>query len=175
MSHASGFREYLVGRSWSRGTWGPRHAPAPRHLARACAHVPRRAGGKWHHRVCGIVPRGATSQAGDIVWVSSAAGAVGSLAAQIAKLRGHFVIGSTGPMRRSRTSLDELHLDAAFNYHDGPLDDCCADAAPDGIDVYFDNVGGDHLEAALGALRRWGRVALCGAISEYQGIPTRTQ
>ena len=62
---------------------------------------------------------------------------------------------------------DELGVDAAFNYRSGPLPELLREAAPDGIDVYFDNVGGDHLEAAIGALRRFGRVAICGAISEY--------
>jgi NADPH-dependent curcumin reductase CurA len=105
---------------------------------------------------------------GDIVWVSAAAGAVGSLAAQIAKLRGHRVIGSAGSEAKVRFLLDELGLDAAFNYRRGPVAELLREVAPDGIDVYFDNVGGDHLEAALGALRRWGRVAISGAVSQYQ-------
>jgi NADPH-dependent curcumin reductase CurA len=107
---------------------------------------------------------------GDIVWVSAAAGAVGSLAAQIAKLRGHRVIGSAGSEEKIRYLLDELGLDAAFNYREGPVLDQLREAAPDGIDVYFDNVGGDHLEAALATLRNWGRAALCGAISEYETV-----
>ncbi|HET7050634.1 MAG TPA: NADP-dependent oxidoreductase [Solirubrobacteraceae bacterium] len=107
---------------------------------------------------------------GDIVWVSAAAGAVGSLAAQIAKLRGHRVIGSAGSDAKVRFLLDELGLDAAFNYRDGPVVDLLREAAPEGIDVYFDNVGGDHLEAALATLRGWGRAALCGAISEYESL-----
>ena len=105
---------------------------------------------------------------GDVVWVSAAAGAVGSLAAQIAKLRGHTVIGSAGSPAKVRYLLDELGLDAAFNYRAGPVADQLREAAPDGLDVYFDNVGGDHLEAALASLRTWGRAALCGAISEYE-------
>ena len=107
---------------------------------------------------------------GDVVWVSAAAGAVGSLAAQIAKLRGHRVIGSAGSDEKVRYLLDELGLDAAFNYRNGPVVDRLREAAPEGIDVYFDNVAGDHLEAALATLRRWGRVALCGAISEYESV-----
>jgi NADPH-dependent curcumin reductase CurA len=107
---------------------------------------------------------------GDIVWVSAAAGAVGSLAAQIGKLRGHRVIGSAGSEEKVRYLLDELELDAAFNYRDRPVVDRLREAAPDGIDVYFDNVGGDHLEAALATLRPWGRAALCGAISEYESV-----
>jgi hypothetical protein len=104
---------------------------------------------------------------GDVVWVSAAAGSVGSLVAQFAKLRGNRVIGSAGSPEKVAHLLDELGLDAAFDYHDGPVAELLRAAAPDGIDVYFDNVGGDHLEAAIGALRKWGRVAMCGAISEY--------
>ena len=104
---------------------------------------------------------------GDVVWVSAAAGAVGSIVAQLAKLRGHRVIGSAGSTEKVAYLLEELGLDAAFDYHDGPVAELLREAAPDGIDVYFDNVGGDHLEAAIGALRRSGRIAICGAISEY--------
>jgi NADPH-dependent curcumin reductase CurA len=104
---------------------------------------------------------------GDVVWVSAAAGSVGSLVAQMAKVRGHRVIGSAGSDDKVSYLLDELGLDAAFNYKAGPIAQLLRTAAPGGIDVYFDNVGGDHLEAAIGALRRGGRVAMCGAISEY--------
>jgi NADPH-dependent curcumin reductase CurA len=114
----------------------------------------------------------AALHAGDVVWVSAAAGAVGSLAAQFAKLRGHRVIGSAGSDEKVSYLLDELGLDAAFNHRRGPVADLLRAAAPEGIDVYFDCVGGDHLEAALGALRRRGRVALCGAVSQY-GRPAR--
>jgi NADPH-dependent curcumin reductase CurA len=104
---------------------------------------------------------------GDVVWVSAAAGAVGSLVAQMAKLRGNRVIGSAGSDAKVAYLLDEVGVDAAFSYRSGPLPELLRETAPDGIDVYFDNVGGDHLEAAIGALRRHGRVAICGAISEY--------
>jgi NADPH-dependent curcumin reductase CurA len=105
---------------------------------------------------------------GDVVWVAAAAGAVGSLAAQFAKLSGHRVIGSAGSDAKVAYLLDELGLDAAFNYKRDAVAELLRAAAPDGIDVYFDTVGGDHLEAALGSLRRFGRVALCGAISQYE-------
>lgn len=105
---------------------------------------------------------------GDVVWVSAAAGAVGSLAAQFARLNGNRVIGSAGSPEKVSFLREELKLDAAFDYKESPVGEALAAAAPEGIDVYFDNVGGDHLEAALGALRRHGRVALCGAISQYE-------
>jgi NADPH-dependent curcumin reductase CurA len=104
---------------------------------------------------------------GDVVFVSAAAGAVGSLAGQIAKLRGHRVIGSAGSPEKVAYVRGELGFDAALDYHRAPVFGQLRDAAPEGIDVYFDNVGGEHLEAAIGALRRNGRIALCGAISTY--------
>jgi NADPH-dependent curcumin reductase CurA len=104
---------------------------------------------------------------GDIVFVSGAAGAVGSLAGQLARARGHTVIGSAGSPAKVAFLRDELGFDAAFDYHDGPVAEQLAAAAPDGIDVYYDNVGGEHLEAAIGAMRMHGRVAMCGSISGY--------
>ena len=104
---------------------------------------------------------------GDVVWVSAAAGSVGSLVVQMAKLHGHTVIASASSEEKLRWLRDDLGADTCFDYRAGPLPGLLAQAAPDGIDVYFDLVGGDHLEAALGALRRGGRVAICGSISEY--------
>ncbi|MPR00008.1 zinc-binding dehydrogenase [Modestobacter sp. I12A-02628] len=105
---------------------------------------------------------------GDAVFVSGAAGAVGSLVGQFARLRGaSAVVGSAGTPEKVRWLTEELGFTAAFDYHDGPVRTSLAAAAPDGIDVFFDNVGGEHLEAAIGALRLHGRAALCGAISGY--------
>jgi len=107
-------------------------------------------------------------QPGDVVFVSGAAGAVGSGVGQIAKALGASrVIGSAGSQQKVRHVVDDLGFDAAFNYKDGPVAAQLREAAPEGIDVYFDNVGGDHLEAAIGSLRQGGRVAICGAISVY--------
>jgi NADPH-dependent curcumin reductase CurA len=105
----------------------------------------------------------------DIVFVSAGAGAVGGLAVQIAKLRGHTVIASAGSSEKVSYIRDVLGADAAFCYRDGPAVEQLAACAPDGIDVYFDNVGGEQLEAALEIMRQRGRVALCGAISTYNG------
>ncbi|QWC85110.1 NADP-dependent oxidoreductase [Nocardioidaceae bacterium] len=105
---------------------------------------------------------------GDVVFVSGAAGAVGSVAGQIArKLGASRVIGSAGTPEKVRWLTEDLGFDAAFDYHDGPVSKSLRAAAPDGIDVYFDNVGGDHLEAAIFALNTYGRIAACGAISQY--------
>jgi NADPH-dependent curcumin reductase CurA len=104
---------------------------------------------------------------GDTVFVSGAAGAVGSLAGQIARIRGaERVIGSAGSPEKVAWLRDELGFDAAFDRHDGPIDELLADAAPDGIDVAFDNVGGDHLAAAILRMRSGGRIALCGMIGK---------
>jgi len=107
-------------------------------------------------------------KAGDTVFVSGAAGAVGSVAGQIARLRGaKRVVGSAGSAAKVAHLTKKLGFDAAFNYRDGPVADGLTAAAPDGIDVYFDNVGGDQLEAAIGALHDHGRVAMCGSIAQY--------
>ena len=106
-------------------------------------------------------------KAGDRVFVSGAAGAVGSIAGQLAKLRGCFVVGSAGSAAKTKMLVEEFGFDAAINYRDGNLVDQLKAAAPDGFDVYFDNVGGDHLEAAIWALRPHGRITACGAISTY--------
>lgn len=104
----------------------------------------------------------------DAVFVSGAAGAVGTAAGQIAKLLGAGrVVGSAGNADKVRLLTEDLGFDAAFDYHDGPVAASLAAAAPEGIDVYFDNVGGEHLEAAISHLRPHGRVAACGAISVY--------
>ncbi len=105
---------------------------------------------------------------GDTVFVSGAAGAVGSVVGQIARLRGAGrVIGSAGSAEKVARLTEHYGFDAAFNYHDGPVVEQLAAAAPDGLDVYFDNVGGDHLEAAIEVFNRDGRAALCGSISTY--------
>jgi NADPH-dependent curcumin reductase CurA len=103
---------------------------------------------------------------GETVFVSAAAGAVGSAAGQLAGLHGCRVVGSAGSEEKLAW-LRELGFDATFSYRDRPVRESLREAAPDGIDIYFDNVGGDHLEAAIGALRTYGRVVACGAISRY--------
>ncbi|WP_409329632.1 NADP-dependent oxidoreductase [Trujillonella humicola] len=107
-------------------------------------------------------------RAGDVVFVSAAAGAVGSAAAQLARLLGaSAVVGSAGGARKTALLTEELGLDGAIDYRSERVRDGLARVAPDGIDLYFDNVGGDHLVAALDALRQEGRVALCGMISQF--------
>jgi hypothetical protein len=107
-----------------------------------------------------------TPTEGETVFVSGAAGAVGSAAGQMARIAGCRVIGSAGSPEKLEW-LRELGFDDVFDYREQSPRHALAELAPDGIDVYFDNVGGDHLEAAIGALRTRGRVVACGSISRY--------
>jgi NADPH-dependent curcumin reductase CurA len=108
----------------------------------------------------------ASAKEGDIVFVSAAAGAVGSAVVQIAKARGIAVIGSAGGADKCEF-VRSLGADAVVDYKAGPVLKQLAEAAPKGIDVYFDNVGGDHLDAALALARKDARFAICGMIEGY--------
>ncbi|MGA5128749.1 NADP-dependent oxidoreductase [Streptomyces olivoreticuli] len=110
----------------------------------------------------------ASFKEGDAVFVSGAAGAVGSEVGQIARLKGASrVIGSAGTDEKVKLLTEEYGFDAAFNYKNGPVAEQLRAAAPDGIDVYFDNVGGEHLEAAIDSLKLHGRITVCGMIAQY--------
>ncbi|MGW6565143.1 NADP-dependent oxidoreductase [Streptomyces sp. NPDC054975] len=110
----------------------------------------------------------ASFKEGDAVFVSGAAGAVGGQVGQMARLKGASrVIGSAGSDEKVKLLVEEYGFDAAFNYKNGPVKDQLREAAPDGIDVYFDNVGGDHLEAAISSLNVHGRATICGMIAQY--------
>jgi NADPH-dependent curcumin reductase CurA len=106
-------------------------------------------------------------KAGDVIYISGAAGAVGNVAGQLAKLRGCKVIGSAGSMEKVEFLREECGFDIAFDYKTGPVIEQLNLEVPDGIDVYFDNVGGKTLEAALSALQVHGRIIACGGISGY--------
>ena len=112
--------------------------------------------------------RAAQAKEGDIVFVSAAAGGVGSAVVQIAKAKGMIVIGSAGGAEKCAW-VRELGADAVIDYKSESLVPALTAAAPKGIDVYFDNVGGDHLDAALAAARNNARFAICGMIDSYNG------
>lgn len=114
----------------------------------------------------GILDIGAL-QEGETVVVSAAAGAVGSMAGQIAKVKGARVIGIAGGAQKCATLTDELGFDAAIDYREGDVLESLRARAPEGIDIYFDNVGGEILDAALACLAMHARVVICGAISQY--------
>jgi NADPH-dependent curcumin reductase CurA len=104
---------------------------------------------------------------GETVVVSGAAGAVGGLVGQIAKLKGCRVVGIAGGPEKCGHLLEDLGFDATIDYKAGNLDAELSEHCPSGIDIYFDNVGGEILDAALAHLARYARVVLCGAISQY--------
>jgi NADPH-dependent curcumin reductase CurA len=159
--HGLGWREYAVAAANEVRRVDPELAPPSAYLGVL--------GMPGLTAYAGLVEVGELKE-GDTVFVSGAAGAVGSLAGQIARLRGARVVGSAGSAAKVDHLVNDLGFDAAFNYKDGPVAEQLAKAAPDGIDLYFDNVGGEHLEAAIGALRPRGRIAVCGAIAQYNVI-----
>ncbi|MFJ8040834.1 NADP-dependent oxidoreductase [Kitasatospora sp. NPDC096147] len=112
--------------------------------------------------------RVARLQPGEDLYVSAAAGGVGTAVGRFARLMGAGrLIGSAGSASKVRELTGRLGFDAAFDHHDGPIGEQLRAAAPDGIDVYFDNVGGEHLAGAIDVLRHGGRIAWCGAVAQY--------
>ncbi|MFG1654695.1 NADP-dependent oxidoreductase [Micromonospora sp. NPDC049275] len=155
--HGLGWREYALLDGSAARTVDPALAPASAYLS--VLGMPGLTAYAGLLEVAAMKP-------GETVFVSAAAGSVGSLVGQIAKLKGAGrVIGSAGSAVKVER-LRALGFDAAFDYHDGVRESLRA-AAPEGIDVYFDNVGGDHLEAAISAMNLHGRVAICGMIAQY--------
>jgi NADPH-dependent curcumin reductase len=112
------------------------------------------------------------AQAGETVVVSGAAGSVGSIAGQIARIKGCRVVGIAGGEEKCRWLVDELGFDAAIDYKQGGVRAQLREHAPNGVDVFFDNVGGAVLEDVLARLARGARVVLCGAISQYNATET---
>src|SRR5207248_3843536 len=108
--------------------------------------------------------------AGQTVVVSGAAGAVGAVVGQIAKIVGCRAVGIAGGADKCKYIVDELGFDAAIDYKHEDVTKALRDKCPNGIDVYFDNVGGDILDAALANLARGARVVICGAISQYNTV-----
>lgn len=106
---------------------------------------------------------------GETVVVSAAAGSVGSIVGQLAKIRGCRVVGIAGGREKCDWLVKELGFDAAIDYKNEPVHKALKEACPKGIDVYFDNVGGDILEACLFRMNLFGRIACCGAVSQYDG------
>lgn len=128
----------------------------------------------------GLLKIGQLREDVDTVFVSTAAGGVGSIACQIAKIKGCYVVGSTGSKDKVEWLLNQAKVDYAFNYKklgagsednsNNSISSELKDAFPNGIDLYFDNVGGRHLEAAIDNMNTFGRIVLCGATSQYSSI-----
>ncbi|CBF88573.1 hypothetical protein AN0895.2 [Aspergillus nidulans FGSC A4] len=108
---------------------------------------------------------------GETIFVSAASGAVGQLVGQLAKHEGLKVIGSVGSDEKLNYIINDLGFDGGFNYKKEKPADALARLAPNGIDIYYENVGGEHLEAALEAINNFGRVVVCGMISQYNSAP----
>jgi NADPH-dependent curcumin reductase CurA len=108
---------------------------------------------------------------GETIFVSAASGAVGQIVGQLAKHEGLRVIGSVGSDEKLDFITKELGFDGGFNYKNEKPADALARLAPEGIDIYYENVGGEHLEAALDAMKNFGRVVVCGLISQYNSAP----
>lgn len=159
VSSRMGFREYFV----SDGKGLTRLTPAEGLPLTVHMHA---LGGTGFTAYGGLLHIGQLKD-GEQVFVSTAAGAVGSVAAQIAKIRGCYVVGSTGSDDKAAWLRDEVGLDAVINYKAEPIRTALEAATPNGLDVYFDNVGGGHLEAALRRMNTLGRIPVCGFISGY--------
>jgi NADPH-dependent curcumin reductase CurA len=156
-----GFREYFVSEGKGLSKLDPDGLPLAAHMG-VLGLTGLTAYG-------GLLVTGALKD-GENVFVSAAAGAVGSVAAQIAKIKGCYVIGSAGTAEKCRWLQEELGVDAVINYKASSLRSALKAAAPRGIDVYFENVGGEHLDAALPRMNPLGRIAVCGMISAYNNF-----
>lgn len=108
---------------------------------------------------------------GETIFISAASGAVGQLVGQLAKMEGLTVVGSVGDDEKKDYILKELGFDAAFNYKKDKPEDTLRKLAPQGIDIYYENVGGEHLEAAIRNMNNFGRIIACGMVSQYNLAP----
>lgn len=157
-----GWREYFISNGVGLSKVDPELAPAQAYLGVV--------GMPGLTAYAGLLRVGECKE-GDTVFVSAASGAVGSIVCQIAKAKGCFVIGSAGSQEKIDWLKNDIGVDHAFNYKDTPtIESCVAEltkAAPGGIDVYFENVGGVQLDAAIITMKVQGRIALCGMISQY--------
>lgn len=157
-----GWREYYLSDGSGLGAVDPRLAPLSAYLGAL--------GMPGLTAYVGLLDLGQPKQ-GETVFVSTAAGAVGSLVGQLAKLRGCRAVGSTGSEEKVRILLDEFGFDEAFDYKKEEMGAALDRTCPDGIDVYFENVGGEHLAAVLPRMRPFGRIPVCGMISQYNTAP----
>lgn len=162
----NGFREYFLSNGEGLQVIKTAGEPLTTHL-----HV---LGGTGLTAYGGLLVTGALKES-ENVFVSAAAGAVGSVVVQIAKIKGCRVAGSCGSDAKVAYLRDELGVDHAFNYKKGSIARELHIGLPDGIDVYFDNVGGAHLDAAVGQMRPLGRIPICGMISAYNNKGARSE
>ncbi|MEW6736869.1 MAG: NADP-dependent oxidoreductase [Acidobacteriota bacterium] len=157
----TGVQDYVIAKSKDMNTIDPNLAPLPRYLA-----VLGMPGITAYFGLLDICH----PKEGETVVVSAAAGAVGSVVGQIAKIKGCQVVGIAGGADKCRYILDELGFDAAIDYKNEDVDKKLKQFCPKGIDIYFDNVGGEILDIVLSQLARYARISICGAISQYNDV-----
>ncbi|MEO6045052.1 MAG: NADP-dependent oxidoreductase [Tepidiformaceae bacterium] len=158
VQHGLGWREYFVSDGRGLGVIDTTIATPEAYLSVL--------GGTGFTAYVGLLDLG-EPKPGETVFVSAAAGAVGSIVGQIAKIKGCRAVGSAGSDEKVSLLTNELGFDAAFNYKTSDLEEALDKTCPDGIDVYFENVGGEHLQAALNHMNPFGRISACGMISQY--------
>ncbi|WP_397448942.1 NADP-dependent oxidoreductase [Pseudomonas sp. NA-150] len=155
---ATGVQDYFIGKPVGFNKINPEFAPLPRYLSAL--------GMTGMSAYFALLSVGAP-KSGETVVISGAAGAVGSVAGQIAKIKGCRVIGIAGGKEKCQSLIDELHFDGAIDYKSEDIHAALKRECPQGVDVFFDNVGGDILDAVLTRLAPKARVVICGAISQY--------
>ena len=160
VQHELGWRTHSVVKARAAVVVDPEQAPLPHYLG--VLGMPGMTA--W----VGLFDMGEV-RPGETVWVSAASGAVGSLAGQLAKLAGCRVVGSAGGPEKCRYVVEELGFDACVDHRAGDLEGQLREVLPGGLDVYFDNVGGEHLRAALSLANPFARFVECGMISAYNG------
>ena len=158
VQHGLGWREYFVSNGQGLGKIDVSIASPEAYMSVL--------GGTGFTAYVGLLDLG-EPKSGETVFVSAAAGAVGSIVGQIAKIKGCRVVGSAGSDEKVALLTGKLGFDSAFNYKTSDLEEALTRTCPDGIDVYFENVGGDHLQAALNHMNPFGRISACGMISQY--------
>ena len=158
VQHGLGWREYFISNGQGLGKIDVSIASPEAYMSVL--------GGTGFTAYVGLLDLG-QPKPGETVFVSAAAGAVGSIVGQIAKIKGCRVVGSAGSDEKVALLTGKLGFDAAFNYKTSDLEEALTRTCPDGIDVYFENVGGDHLQAALNHMNPFGRIPACGMISQY--------
>ncbi len=162
--HSRGWREYFVAAPADLTKWSG-EAGASRTVFGALGSSAKTA-------YIGLLDAGGGVKAGETVLVSAAAGSVGMYACQIAKLKGARVVGMAGTDEKCAWLKAQLGADAAINYRKASsLTEAVREAAPEGVDLYFENVGGEHLIAAIDNMKMHGRIAVCGLIDRYSAKP----
>jgi NADPH-dependent curcumin reductase CurA len=155
-----GWQEYGVGFAKDMRKLAEPRIPLTAHLG--CAGMPGVTAWMGLHRILGIKP-------GEILIVSAASGAVGGVAGQLAKQAGLHVFGVAGGLEKCRYVVEELGFDGCLDYKALDFIECLERSTPSGVDAYFDNVGGSLLDAVMARMNKFGRIAMCGRMADFDG------